>query len=139
MDAPHERVSLSGILLLLWPPASLRRYQPVPEERQDLIAGCDRRLTGLVDQMRGYDAVRCRDVLCEKWRDICVPRAIRKNPAYEAITKGLSVAGEASSRTELVALEAIAHNGEIFPYEPFAHSFDLVGRDFDAGRIVQRQ
>jgi hypothetical protein len=69
--------------------ASLRRCEPVREECKDLIAGCDRRLTGLVDQMLGHDTVRGRDKTREEWRHIGIRCTIRKNPAYEAIAKRL--------------------------------------------------
>src|ERR1700745_4155853 len=74
---------------------SSRRCEPVREESKDLIAGCDRRLAGLVDQMLGHDTVRGRDITREEWRHIGIRCAIRKNPAYEAIAKRLRLGRKA--------------------------------------------
>src|SRR5258707_165320 len=62
-------------------PVASRRPEPVSEERQNLVAGRDRRLAGLVDQVRGDDTVRGRDVALEERRKIGVRRAVRKHPS----------------------------------------------------------
>lgn len=109
------------------------------EECKNLIASCDRWLTSLIDQMLGHDTVGGRDITRKEWRDIGIRCVIRKNPAYEAIAKRLRIGRKALGGAEFVALEAICDDGQIFPLEPFAHSLDIVRRDFNASPIVQWQ
>src|SRR5258705_10444683 len=83
--------------------------QPIPdsfesllEERQNLVAGRDRRLAGLVDQVRGYNAVRGRDVALEERRKIGIRRAVPKHPPDEAITERFRIGRETLPHAELV-------------------------------------
>src|ERR1700740_1912662 len=105
---PSALSSLRRMSCSLW--ISSRRCEPVGEECKDLIAGCDRRLTGLVDQMSGHDTVRGRDITREERRHIGIRCAIRKNPAYEAIAKRLRIGRKALGRAEFVAVEPICRD-----------------------------
>jgi len=111
----------------------------VLEERQNLVAGGDRRLTGLIDQVRSDDAVRGCDVAIEERRQIGVRRAIRKHSSDETVAERASLGRKALRHAELVAREAIGQHRQVFPVEPFADGPDFVGCDLNAGRIVQRQ
>src|SRR5439155_23638073 len=62
-------------------------FESLLEERQNLIAGRDRRLAGLVDQVRGDDTVRGRDVAFEERRKIGIRRTVGKHPPDEAVAR----------------------------------------------------
>ena len=103
--------------------------------------------------MLGDDTVRGRDIAREEWRHIGIRCAIRKNTAYEAIAKRLRVGRKALGRAEFVAIEAICHDGQIVPLEPFVRRLPVHGmaalmcveadaaachRSLVAGRLAER-
>src|SRR2546429_7880490 len=82
-------------------------FESLPEERQDLVARRDRRLAGLVDQVRGDDAVRGRNVTLEGRREVGIRCTVRKHPPDEAGAEWLRIRREALRHAELVAREAV--------------------------------
>ena len=83
--------------------------------------------------------MRRRDVAFEERCQIGVGRAVGKHPSDEALAKRLGIGLETLGHAELVAFEPIGQHGQVVPFKPLAHRLDFVGRDFDAGGIVQRQ
>ena len=75
----------------------------------------------------------------EEGRDIGVGRAVGEHAPDEAIAERRRIGGEALGSAEPVALEAIGEHGEVFPVEPVAHRFDVLGSDLDARGIIERQ
>ena len=92
-------------------------------------------------------SIRCAvTTLCGvvTWRSknggkIGVRGAVGKHPSDEAIAERLRIGRETLGHAELVAFEAVGQHGQVVAFQPRAHRLEFVGRDVDAGGIVQRQ
>jgi uncharacterized protein YuzE len=71
-----------------------RLQQPLGEERQDLVAGGDRRLARFVDQVGGHHAVRAADHVFEEGCGIGIGGAVGEHAPDEALAERLPVGGE---------------------------------------------
>src|SRR4051794_21048234 len=87
------------------------RCQPVREERQNLVACRERRLTSLVDQMLRHHTVRIRHVSCEEWCDIGIRCGVGKRPGHEAVAQRRMIGGKSLRAANLVARETIGEHG----------------------------
>ena len=109
------------------------------EERQDLVAGGDRRLARFVDQVGGHHAVRARHHLFEERRRVGVGRAVGEHSCDEAVAERLRVGREPLGLAEAISLEAVGHDGQVLALEAFSNRGELVGGDLQPGGVVERQ
>ena len=109
--------------------------KPMGKERDDLVTRRNRRLTYLVNQVGGYDAVRARHHVFEKRRGILVGCCVRKDSPDEAITERFGVSRKALSRAEPVPLEAVSHHGQIVPLEALPDRVKLIRSDIYRRRV----
>jgi hypothetical protein len=65
------------------------RGEPLDKERQDLVTGGDRRLTGFVDQVGCDHTVRGRDILREERRRVGVGGAVGEHACDESLAERL--------------------------------------------------
>src|SRR5207247_1359961 len=103
------------------------RSEPVREERQDLVARCDRRLTRFVDQVSRDNAVRACHHLVEERRGGRIGGAVGQYAGDEALTERFAERGEALRLAVLVAFESIGHDGQILALQAFSNICKLGG------------
>jgi hypothetical protein len=84
--------------------------KPPGEERENVVAGGDRWLAGLVDQVLGNYAVGAPNAFGNKRCDVGVGHAVWEHTADEAISECRRVGGEALRSAEPVSREAISQN-----------------------------
>ena len=123
--------------------ASVRPHKsgrkPGREKSQYFVAGGDRRLTRSIDEMLSDDAVRAAYVLGEKRRDVCVRSAVGQLARDEAVSERRRVRRKALCPAEFVSFESIGEYRQVLPVEALANSPDLIGRDFQPCRLLERQ
>ena len=138
-----RRVDYFGLVIVppLQNPAKLGGvwHEASGEEGENLVAGGDGWLAGFVDQVGCDHAVGVPNSYREKRCDIGVGRAVMGARGHEAIAERRHVGGEALRAAKPVSLEAISQNRQVFPVQPVADRLDLLGRNLDAGGIIQRQ
>src|SRR5262249_46008282 len=113
--------------------------KPRCEKSQYFVAGGDRRLSRSIDEMLSHDAVRATYVLGKEGRDVRVRSAIGQLARNEAVSEGCRVRRKALCSAEFISFESIGENRQVFSVEALANSPDLIGRDFQTCRLLERQ
>ena len=75
----------------------------------------------------------------EERRRLAMRRAVGEHPSHEAIPERGGQGGEPLGPADLIALEAIGHDRQVFALQPLPDGRQFIGRDVQPARHIERQ